>query len=244
MKLVYDRETGWGNTLIQISDAVYNTLVRNKTPHLPEPIECIANIGVSTDPDEEEYVGKIYINPMSTQRVHPLIRQFVQPTPRIEKLVSHNLHGCDVGVHIRRGNYGVDSKKLDDGTPHEDAAWFCDDETLRQFTKVIEDAREPVFVATDSVVLRDELKAKYGDKVRMYELMGGGVVHSRACDDVDRTDMYVEWFLLSRCKHVYITAGDENCKGFSTFGYTAGVYGQSQIHPIFLNSSGTVSKMA
>src|SRR5210317_103093 len=94
MKLVYDRETGWGNTLIQISDAVYNTLVRNKTPHLPEPIECIANIGVSTDPDEEEYVGKIYINPMSTQRVHPLIRQFVQPTPRIEKLVSRTSTGA------------------------------------------------------------------------------------------------------------------------------------------------------
>lgn len=236
MKLVYDRETGWGNTLIQISDALYNTLVQNKVPHLPNAVECIANIDVSTDPHEEGYTGNIYINPQTMRFVHPLIRQFVKPTPRIEKLVSENLHGCDVGVHIRRGNYGVDSKKLDDGTPHEHAAWFCDDETLKKFTKVIDDAREPVFVATDSVVLREDLKEKYGDKVRMYEFKGDGVVHSRACDDVDRTDMYVEWFLLSRCKHVYITAGDKNCVGFSTFGYTAGVYGQSQIHPIFLNN--------
>jgi hypothetical protein len=233
MKLVYDKETGWGNTLIQISDALYHTLVQKKVPHLPNAVECVANIDVSTDPDEEGYNGQIYINPQTMHRVHPLIRQFVKPTPRIEKLVSENIHGCDVGLHIRRGNYGVDSKKLDDGTPHEDTAWFCDDETLKKFTKVIDDAAEPVFVATDSVFLRDELKSKYGDKVRMYDLKGNGVVHSRACDDVDRTDMYVEWFLLSRCKHVYITAGDKNCAGFSTFGYTAGVYGQSQIYPIF-----------
>ena len=38
MKLVYDRETGWGNTLIQISDALYNTLVQNKVPHLLIPV--------------------------------------------------------------------------------------------------------------------------------------------------------------------------------------------------------------
>jgi hypothetical protein len=230
MKLVYDKDTGWGNTLIQISDALFNTLVQKKVPHLPNAVECIANIDVSTDPDEEGYTGNIYINQMTMQYVHPLIRQFVQPTPRIEKLVSENLHGCRVGLHIRRGNYGMDSKKLDDGTPHEDAAWFCDDDTLKKFTKVIDDAQEPVFVATDSVVLREELKAKYGDRVR---IRGGGVVHSRACDDVDRTDMYVEWFLLSRCERVYITAGDANCRGFSTFGYTAGVYGKSQINPIF-----------
>ena len=230
MKLVYDRETGWGNTLIQIADALYNSLVQNKIPHLPEPIECITNIGVSTDPDEEEYSGKIYINQMTMKHVHPLIRQFVRPTPKIEKIVSENFHGCDVGVHIRRGNYGTDSKSLDDGTPHEDAAWFCDDETLKKFMKVIDDASEPVFVATDSIVLREDLKAKYGNKVRMYDIQQ--VTHSRACDHADNTDAYVEWFLLSLCKRVYFTAGGENCKGFSTFGYTAGVYGACEIHPI------------
>ena len=144
MKLVYDRETGWGNTLIQISDALHKTLMQKKVPHLPTPVECITNIDVSSDPHEEEYVGKIYINPETMHRVHPLIRQFVKPTPMIEKLVSENHHGCDVGLHIRRGNYGTDSKKLDDGTPHEHAAWFCDDDTLKKFTKVIDDAQEPV----------------------------------------------------------------------------------------------------
>jgi hypothetical protein len=227
MKLIYDREVGWGNTLIQVSDFLFTALTQRKVPHLPEPIECIQRIDVSTDPEEETYKGNIYINNATFQHVHPLMCDFVVPTPKVRELVEKNAHGCTTGLHIRRGNYGPDSKVLDDGTPHQEAAWFCDDTTLQKFIKIIEDASEPVFVATDSMDLRRHLLEKYPDKVRMSDIKG--VVHSRRCDDADNTEMYLDWFLLSQCKKVYITAGDQNLKGFSTFGYTAAVYGHAQV---------------
>lgn len=232
MKLIYDRETGWGNTLLQLSDFVALCICQNKIPHLPEPIECVEGITVSTEPEEEGYKANIFMNNLAMQHVHPLIRQFTVPTPKIRELVAKNAHGCTTGLHIRRGNYGTDSKALDDGTPHEHAAWFCDDEALGKFIKVIEETPACVFVTTDSMELRKHLLQKYPHKVRMNEIKS--VVHSRRCDGADNTDMYVDWFLLSQCKKIYITAGiPGECKGFSTFGYTAGVYGQTDIHLIF-----------
>jgi len=227
MKLIYDREVGWGNTLIQVSDFLFTALTQHKVPHLPEPIECIERIDVSTDPNEETYKANIYINNATFNHVHPLMCDFVVPTKKVRELVQKNAHGCDIGIHIRRGNYGPDSKALDDGTPHEEAAWFCDDTTLQKFIKIIEDAKECVFVATDSMDLRRHLLEKYPYKIRMSPI--SEVTHSRRCDDGDNTGMYLDWFLLSQCKKVYITAGDQNMKGFSTFGYTAAVYGRAQV---------------
>ena len=226
MKLIYDREVGWGNTLIQVSDFLFACAQQRKEAHLPEPIECIQGIPISTG-EEEGYKANIYINNFTFNYVHPVMRQIVVPTPRVRELVGKNQHGCAIGLHIRRGNYGSDSKALDDGTPHQEAAWFCDDEALGKFIKIIEDAGECVFVATDSMDLRKHLMAKYPYKVRMSDIKE--VVHSRRCDDTDNTEMYVDWFLLSQCKKVYITAGDRNMKGFSTFGYTAAVYGGAQV---------------
>ena len=232
MKLAYDRETGWGNTLLQLSDFVCHCLREDKIPHLPEPIQCVDGITISTDPTEEEYMANIFFNNMCMQYVHPAFRAFVIPTPDIRKRVTHQSHGCNIGLHIRRGNYGSDSKTLDDGTPHEHAAWFCDDTALDMFMKIIEDASENVFVATDSMELRKHLLEKFGDKIKMSDITN--VVHSRRCDERDNTDMYVDWFLLSQCKNIYITAGIPwQFKGFSTYGYTAAIYGHSNVNFIF-----------
>jgi len=236
MKLIYDREVGWGNTLIQVSDFLFTCAQQRKYAHLPEPIECIEGVSISTDADinEEEYKANIFINNFTFNYIHPLMRQIVVPTPLVRELFIKNQHGCTTGLHIRRGNYGTDSKALDDGTPHEHAAWFCDDATLQKFIKIIEDANECVFVATDSMDLRKQLMERYPSKVRMSDI--NNVTHSRRCDDADNTGMYVDWFLLSQCKKVYITAGDRNMKGFSTFGYTAAVYGSAQVE--FVVSAG------
>ena len=44
---------------------------------------------------------------------------------------------------------------------------------------------------------------------------------------------YVEWFLLSMCPEVCITAGNQDLSDFSTFGYSAAMYGLKQIKLIF-----------
>lgn len=233
MKLDYNRETGWGNTIIQVADFLVACVREQKEPHFSEPIPCVNNISISTDPEEELYKANIYINNFTFNYVHPVIRQVVSPTPEIVKLLHQNQHGCTVGLHIRRGNYGPDSKALDDGTPHEDAAWFCDDMTLQKFIQVIENSSEPVFLCTDSMYLRGELLKQYPEKVKVSGI--DKVVHSRVCDGGDTVDMFVDWFLLAQCKKVYITAGDTQLKGFSTFGYTAAVYGGAQIEMVFRN---------
>ena len=220
MKLNYNRETGWGNTVLQVADFLYECVRHKKIPHLPEPMECIGGIEISTDPDEEEYKANIFINNITFNYVHPLMRHFVVPPQHVTDLVRENLHACEVGLHIRRGNYGPDSKALDDGTPHEHAAWFCDDNALQKFIKIIEDAKACVFVCTDSIHLRNELTRRYPYKVRTSNIKN--IVHSRTCDGADNTEMLVDWFLLSQCKKVYATAK-------STFGYTAAVYGGAQV---------------
>lgn len=216
MKLNYNRETGWGNTVLQVADFLFECSRQKKVPHLPEPMEGIEGIEISTDPNEEEYKANIFINNATFNYVHPIMRQFVAQPQHVVDLVRKHHHGCDVGLHIRRGNYGPDSKSLDDGTPHEDAAWFCDDAGLQRFIKIIEDSKDCVFVCTDSLDLRRELLQRYPYKVRTSDIKE--VVHSRACDGSDNTEMLVDWFLLSQCKKVYATAK-------STFGYSAAVYG-------------------
>ena len=232
MKLQYIRDSGWGNTIINVADFLFTCRQQNKVPHLPEPMTCVQGISVSTDPDEEVYNANIYINNFTFNHVHPLMRQVVSPTPDIAERVRQNNHECNVGLHIRRGNHGPDSKALDDGTPHEEFAWmFCDDALLEKFIKIIEDSPEPVFVSTDSMHLKKQLLEQYPEKVKVSGI--SKVVHSRVCDGGDVTDMFVDWFLLAQCKKVYVTAGDVNMKGFSTFGYTAAVYGGAQIEMVF-----------
>jgi|SaaInl0LU_22_DNA_1037365.scaffolds.fasta_scaffold35557_2 hypothetical protein len=231
MKLSYNRETGWGNTIIQVADFLFACSKQKKVPHLPEPIPYVEGISISTDPEEEVYKANIYINNVTFNYVHPIMRQFVIPSPEMTELLRQNEHGCSVGLHIRRGNYGPDSKALDDGTPHHDAAWFCDDATLQKFIQVIENSPEPVFVCTDSIHLKNELLEKYPEKVRVSNV--SEIIHSRACDGADTTGMFIDWFLLSQCKKVYITAGDTQMKGFSTFGYTAAVYGGAEVAMVF-----------
>ena len=220
MKLNYNRETGWGNTVIQVADFLFQCSQQHKVPRLPEPIEYIEGIEVSTDPDEEEYKANIFINTFTFKYVHPIMRQFVAHPPDVVELVRQNMHGCDIGVHIRRGNYGADSKALDDGTPHEDAAWFCDDKSLEKFFKIIEDAEDCVYVCTDSMQLKDDVLRRYPQKVRTSHTTP--VVPSRMCDGADTADMLVDWFLLSQCNKVYATVK-------STFGYTAAVYGGARL---------------
>jgi hypothetical protein len=49
----------------------------------------------------------------------------------------------------------------------------------------------------------------------------------------ERYGAYLDWFLLSKCKELYITAGNQDLTDLSTFGYSAGAYGRSNIHFVF-----------
>ena len=46
-------------------------------------------------------------------------------------------------------------------------------------------------------------------------------------------DVYLEWFLISMCPKVYLTGGRTDLVGFSTYGYTAAIYGSKPFEIIF-----------
>lgn len=223
---------GFGNVLIMLADFTYQH--PNQELVLPEPIECVEGFTVDDDdPRERTYGGQIFLNPFTMKHVHPLIRDFVRPPPRVKELVDANVHGCRLGMHIRRAAYGSDSKHvgnaedIDKKTP----MLMCSDDGLQKFIDIIERVDEPIFLASDSLELKKHLTEKYPTKIRTYDVPEI-VIASREFKEVkDATHAYVDWFLLAQCTTVCVTAGSpKDLVGFSTFGYTAAVYGNCEIH--------------
>ena len=71
---------------------------------------------------------------------------------------------------------------------------------------------EPMFVACESIEYKKELDTKFPGRLTF----------------LDYPSQHLEFFLLSTCKRVFITAGNKNLQGVSTFGYMAAVYGGAE----------------
>ena len=232
MKLKYDNTCGWGNIVIHLSDFLYTCNRHNEISIIQESITCIHGFKISNEETHNVYSPNIYINEMTFQYIHPLMRTFITPTPEIERRVMENIHNCDIGVHIRRGKYGTDSYEIGFG----DAAYHCSDTALTKFMEIIKNTPGPIFLASDSLELKKEIQAKLPEKIKIFTVEKVVLTSKDYKDDSNYlTDAYVEWFLLSKCKKLYITAGNRDLKGFSTYGYTAGVYGKSDIIFVFNN---------
>ena len=84
-------------------------------------------------------------------------------------------------------------------------------------------------MATDSLELKKELQEKYEYVVTR----ANSEDMKLSLPGVEVTDAYYEWLLLSKCKRgIYYTAGFANAVGLSTFGYTAGVYGNIKLYSV------------
>jgi len=219
---------GFGNVLIMLADFKFQYPQREL--FIPEPIDCVDGFTVGDDPEQPLYAGQIGLNPFTIKHVHPLIRDFVRPPPHVKALVDKNAHGCRLGMHIRRAAYGQDSKHVGNSEDIEKGApmLMCSDTALQKFIDVIEKVDEPIFLASDSLQLKKELSEKYPTKIRTYDVPEI-VIASREFNYKDATHAYVDWFLLSQCDTLCITAGGDDLVGFSTFGYTAGVYGNCRM---------------
>jgi hypothetical protein len=222
---------GFGNVLIMLADFKYQH--PNRELCLPEPIDCVEGFVIDDDPNEESYTGQIFMNPFTMKHVHTIIRDFVRPPPRVKELVDANVHGCRLGVHIRRAAYGTDSKHVGnvDDIHKKTPMLMCSDDGLQKFIDIIERADEPIFLASDSLELKKQLAEKYPKKIRTYDVPEIVIASHEFKEVKDATHAYVDWFLLSQCTRVCVTAGSpKDLVGFSTFGYTAAVYGHCDIH--------------
>ena len=117
-------------------------------------------------------------------------------------------------------------------------AYFAKDSAIEKFIKIVEHTAGKIFLASDSREIKDMFKKRFPDKIVTLE---HDIVLTYKCDTLKNYDVtreqrlacYIDWFLLARCKELYITAGNNDLTDLSTFGYSAGAYGRSNIHFVF-----------
>ncbi len=168
---------------------------------------------------------------------HPLCRQLITPTAHLLDLAARNAHllsGVTLGVNIRRGNWSADSTQFTGST--DTKFYFCSDAGLDKFKHFIRANVGRVYVTSDSPSTKNHLKDIFGDKVTMLD-----TVYTHTAEQTDETvqtvknlqDVYLSWYLLSKCPRILVTGGRRDCVGFSTFGYMAAVYGARPFLPVF-----------
>ena len=116
--------------------------------------------------------------------------------------------------------------------------YFASDSAIEKFDEIIKNSNEKIFLASDSKEIKKMFKDKYPDKIVILE---HDIAFTYECDILKNHDIpketnyacYLDWFLLSKCKTLHISAGTQDMCSLSTFGYSAGVYGRSDIHFVF-----------
>ena len=235
MHVFKTHDAGFGNLLIHLSDCwdACQTIHSNVYNRF-ELSNCVSFDGYTiTDEDGTHPNSKIIINPMTRTHIHSRISKFVRPTPHMKKLIDkhkHLLDGVQVGVHIRRGSYSNDSHQFKNMQ-----FYHCSDQGLENFMGLIESARGKVYVASDSKQVKTSLKERFGDKISTLDTEFAITAPQDATSTQNAENLqnaYLEWFLLSMCPVLYITGGEPDMSGFSTFSYTAAVYGKVPFFPV------------
>ena len=235
---------GWGNVALCLSDLVFRSPKPRAYKTLLDDERGVEFSGfeITDDPSEEKFEHRIIINPTYFHHIHSNLPKIIKPNPELEELINKYDHGLEYGIHIRRGACSSDSENIGCHGTDENGeikkAFFAKDTALEKFIEVVEKTDAKFFLASDSKEVKDLFKAKFPDKIVTLE---HDIVLTYKCDTLKNYEVtreqryacYLDWFLLSKCKHLYITAGNQDLTDLSTFGYSAGAYGRSNIHFIF-----------
>jgi hypothetical protein len=239
---------GWGNVALCLSDLVYRSANPRAYKSLLDVDRGVEFHGfeITSDPNEEKFKPQIVINPPYFHRVHSNLNKIIKPTKELQEIIDKHIqwlpHGLSVGIHIRRGACSQDSKDIGchgkDENGNIKPAYFAKDSAIEKFIKIVEDTPGKIFLASDSQEIKDIFKKRFPDKIVTLE---HDIVLTYKCDTLKNYDVtreqrlacYVDWFLLSKCKELYITAGNQDLTDLSTFGYSAGAYGRSNVHFVF-----------
>ena len=235
---------GWGNVALCLSDLVHrspNPRVYKSLLDVDRGVE-FHGFEITEDPDEEKFEPRIAINPTYFHHVHSNLNKIIKPTKELQSIIDNQSHGLARGMHIRRGACSRDSEDVGCHGTDENGdikkAYFAKDSALVKFIKIVEETDGKIFLASDSREIKDMFKTRFPDKIVTLE---HDIVLTYKCDTLKNYDVtreqrlacYIDWFLLSKCKELYITAGNQDLTDLSTFGYSAGVYGRSNIHFVF-----------
>lgn len=227
------KSMGWGNILLSISGLIsyhQEIQVHSSLLDVVRGVEFAPCIHFVDEESKQNAETKIIINSEWRKCIHQNIAGFIRPSAKVQERIDSFapvLTDVTCGIHIRRGAYSTDSAN---GTDSDGPAYFASDAALDKFKEIITHAPGKVFLASDSKDLKQQFKELFGDKIVTYAC--DVLKNYDTCDD-DRLDCYVEWFLLSMCPKICVTGGDSTTKGISTYGYTAGCYGDKEIGFVF-----------
>jgi hypothetical protein len=215
---------GLGNLFIQLTEFFYmfpDGLVHESIKDNEVGRWLKFHFEITDRTDLPVYSSSIVINETSMRKVHPLIRRLISPSDEMRILILKNIHlvhGVKAGLQIRRGGAALDSVALAD-PGHE----FANDDAVQKFLEIYKQ-NSPVFLASDS----PETKKLFPEARTLDTTIA--VIHSEypTVDTKDRSNIFLDFFLLSLCPKVYFTGGKfPETPGLSTFGYMAGVYGEN-----------------
>jgi hypothetical protein len=235
---------GWGNVALCLSyvvamspkPRVYKSLL-----DVDRGVE-FSGFEISDDPNEEKFKADLFINPYYFKSIHSNLNKIIKPNKELEELIKKYNHGLDHGIHIRRGACSKDSENMGchgiDENGEIKKAYFAKDSALDKFIKIVERTDAKFFLASDSREIKEMFKQRFPDKIvtldhelaLTYDCV---YLKNQEVSKEIRYACYLDWFLLSMCKDLYITAGNRDLSDLSTFGYSAGVYGHSNILFVF-----------
>ena len=235
---------GWGNVALCLSDLVCRSPRPRAYKSLLDDERGVEFSGfeITDDLSEEKFDHRIIINPTYFHHVHSNLPQIIKPNEELQELIEKYDHGLQYGIHIRRGACSRDSEDMGchgrDENGEIKKAFFAKDTALEKLIEVVEKTNAKFFLASDSQEVKDLFREKFPDKIVTLE---HDIVLTYKCDTLKNYEVtreqryacYLDWFLLSKCKHLYITAGNQDLTDLSTFGYSAGAYGRSNIHFVF-----------
>lgn len=239
-ELVYRNNAGFGNLLIQLTSLQEECKQLHDHVFAYELSNCLTINGFT----RVSYEGKqpecpIYINEHSIDHVHPKIRDIIKPTPFMEDLISKHIHLLDnvsCGVSIRRGSYCEDSRQYKDERANCPSYYHCSDTGLDKFKDVIRNVQGKVFLTSDSQSTIKSLVNEFGDKIITIDThftMGTSQDRDGEKKYTDYHNIYLLFFLMSKCPRLFITGGNKDLVGFSTYAYMAAIYGNKPFNMIF-----------
>jgi hypothetical protein len=237
MDYVYKRpeyKCGLGNVLIHLTSLPEECKLLHENVYKYELSNCMVLNGFT----KVSYEGRdppvsVYINDYTVRFVHSRMRDFLRPTPHMKELIAkhaHLLDGVVAGCSIRHGCYKSDSTRYNNCELKKDPEqFFCSESGLNKFRDIIREAKGRVFVSTDSQSTLHELIEEFGDKITYIDMpyTCTGADDGPESSIEDRQKVYLKWFLLSMCPYLHLTGGERGKEigGFSTFAYTAAIYG-------------------
>jgi hypothetical protein len=239
---VFKRTGGLGNTLIHLTTLDTESTVLHDSIHDYELSNCL----VIKDFTCVSYEGEqpdtpIILNPYMIHYVHTKIRNIIEPTLYMKRLIEKNMHtldGVSCGMAIRRGSYCEDSRQYKDERSDQPHFFHCSESGLECFKEKIRNSEGKIFITSDSQSTLKSLMDEFGDKlVTIDTIFSIGSEHHTDYETkyIDYHNIYLLFFLLSKCPRLFTTGGNRDLVGFSTYAYMAAIYGNIPFTIVFNN---------